>query len=101
MRGAAPAGSRVPSELLVKKRPENRKVFLTNLELNPDVCSSFEAASGEPLLDILSRSSVSRYSPISIAISIFAICFNAWKILENFLSFFGISGGKRMNKPTF
>ncbi|RVX06920.1 Aspartokinase 2, chloroplastic [Vitis vinifera] len=43
-----------------QNRPENRKEPWTNLELNPDVLSSFEAASGELLVAILSRSFVSR-----------------------------------------
>ncbi|CBI21284.3 unnamed protein product, partial [Vitis vinifera] len=45
-----------------QNRPENRKEPWTNLELNPDVLSSFEAASGELLVAILSRSFVSRSS---------------------------------------
>ena len=72
--GAPPCCSSRPFRALKltgQNRPENRKEPWTNLELNPDVLSSFEAASGELLVAILSRSSVSRYAPMSIAISFF------------------------------
>ncbi|RVW45203.1 Aspartokinase 2, chloroplastic [Vitis vinifera] len=61
--GAPPCCSSRPFRALKltgQNRPENRKEPWTNLELNPDVLSSFEAASGELLVAILSRSSVSR-----------------------------------------